>query len=279
MRSLLIALAIALFVCTPGYAQDEINVMTFNIRYDNRDDPNPWPDRKGEVASIINRADLIGLQEALKTQIDDLTERLPDHAWFGVGRDDGKAKGEYTCIFYRKDRFTLNGSGTFWLSETPDVPGSMSWDTSLTRICTWGKFTDKKSKKTFMMFNTHFDHRGRQARDESAKLIARMGVQLSDGAPSILTGDFNSREDSNAYKTLVELFYDARYYTGKPPVGPHATFTNWKEVGQGSPIDYIFILKENSQALQPVNHVVVDEMFRGFYPSDHLPVMATIELK
>jgi endonuclease/exonuclease/phosphatase family metal-dependent hydrolase len=281
MRSLFVAFLALL--CSLSFVQDSladsIKVMTFNIRYDNRDDPNPWPDRKGEVASIINRADIIGLQEALKTQIDDLAERLPDHNWFGVGRDDGKQKGEYTCIFYRKDRFSLIDSDTFWLSEKPDIPGSMSWDTSLTRICTWGKFTDNQSKKTFMMFNTHFDHRGRQAREESAKLIAKKAKEIADGAPVILTGDFNSRIDSNAYKTLVESFFDTRYYTGKPFVGPFATYTNWKEVGEGSPIDYIFILKENSQALQPLSHTVIDEMFRGFFPSDHLPVMAEIELK
>ncbi|MBZ0258416.1 endonuclease/exonuclease/phosphatase family protein [bacterium] len=275
MRSLFAAFAAVLLVCSSGFAQDDFNVMTYNIRYDNRDDPNPWPDRKEEVASIINRADLIGLQEVLKNQLDDLAALLPDHNWIGVGRDDGKEKGEYSCIFYRKARFDLKKFDTFWLSETPDVPGSMSWDTSLTRICTWGKFVDKKSGKTFMMFNTHFDHRGRQARDESAKLIAKKGVELADGAPSILTGDFNSREDSNAYKTLTGLFYDTNYYTGKPSGGPHATFTNWKEVGVGSPIDYIFLLKENSQALEPTYHAVVDEMFRGFYSSDHLPVMTT----
>lgn len=279
MRSFLITLAIVAFACTPGFTQDSINVMTFNIRYDNRDDPNPWPDRKGEVASIINRADIIGLQEALKTQIDDIAERLPDHAWFGVGRDDGKAKGEYTCIFYRKDRVELLNQGTFWLSETPDAVASMSWDTSLTRICTWGELIEPQSKKRFFIFNTHFDHRGRQAREESAKLIAQKAKQLSNDAPVILMGDFNSREDSNAYKTLVGSFYDTRYFTGRPSEGPHATFTNWTKVGEGSPIDYIFILKANSQSLQARRHVVVDEMFRGFYPSDHLPVMAEIELK
>ncbi len=279
MRYLLTCFAIFLSFTFVSTAQDAVSVMTFNIRYDNRNDPNPWPDRKGEVASIIKRADIVGLQEALKTQIDDLAERLPGYTWFGVGRDDGKHKGEFTCIFYRKDRFELNREGSFWLSETPEVVASKSWDAAITRICTWGEFVDKKSKKRFFVFNTHFDHRGQQARAESAIIINDKAKAITGDAPTILMGDFNSREDSKPYQTLLEMFYDTRYMPGRPWDGPHATFTNWKEVGQGGPIDYVFIRKANSEKLRIVRHEVVDDMFRGFYPSDHLPVMAKIELR
>lgn len=253
-----------------------LNVMTFNIRYDNPNDPNPWKDRKGEVAQVIATADIIGLQEALKHQIDDLQARLPDHAWFGVGRDDGKSNGEYTCLFYRKDRFRVLKQKTFWLSETPDVPGSKSWDTSLTRIVTWGQFKDLGSGAKFFVFNTHFDHRGKQAREESAKLIIRQVAEIAGDAPVVVMGDFNTAEYSAPYNVLIGTLKDARHLSGKATLGPKVTSTGWTELrDRTSPIDYIFV--NNQVRVHEAENVAT--MFRGFYPSDHLPVRALMTVE
>jgi len=148
-----------------------LHVMTWNIRYDNPGDgENAWPHRKDWVAEIIRRekADIIGLQEVLKGQLDDLTQRLPEMVAYGVGRDDGKMKGEYAPILYRRDRFELLDKSTFWLSKTPDVSGSKDWDAALTRIASWVKLKDKQTGKVFYFINTHFDHRGAEARLQSA---------------------------------------------------------------------------------------------------------------
>jgi endonuclease/exonuclease/phosphatase family metal-dependent hydrolase len=156
-------------VAEPHY----LRVMTFNIRYDEpRDKENAWPNRKELVASMIrfHHADLVGLQEALKRQLDDLEKLLPEYAWVGVGRGDGKTEGEYSAILYRKIRFTYLASSTFWLSETPDV-ASMGWDAAYPRIVTWVKLKDNRTSKTFFHFNTHFDNRGVLAREESSKLL------------------------------------------------------------------------------------------------------------
>lgn len=265
--------------------ENALRVMTFNIRYNNPGDGiNAWPNRKDHVADMIgtkHKADLAGLQEALKGQIDDLQDRLDDYAWFGVGRDDGKDKGEYCPIFYRKTRFELLEKGTFWLSETPTVPGSRSWDAAITRIVTWGKFKDLKNEKTFYMFNTHFDHRGREARFESAKLITQKAPKIAGDTPYFITGDFNLRETTDAYAVLAggeSPFEDARYASKKPHEGPTATFTRnqWTELGPPeSKIDYLFVKK----GLGVLTHKVLDDQYDGRFPSDHLPVLAEINLK
>ncbi|HKG22279.1 MAG TPA: endonuclease/exonuclease/phosphatase family protein, partial [Blastocatellia bacterium] len=151
-----------------------VRVMSFNIRYNNAEDKeNAWPNRKRMAASMFrfHHVDIAGIQEALKGQIDDLELLLPGFAWCGVGRSDGKAEGEFSAILYRKERFKLLESSTFWLSETPEVAGSKGWDASLPRIVTWARFRDTQSKQTFFVFNTHFDHRGSRARAESARLL------------------------------------------------------------------------------------------------------------
>jgi endonuclease/exonuclease/phosphatase family metal-dependent hydrolase len=152
----------------------ELNVMTFNIRYNtSSDDKDAWPYRKDKVASqiLFHEVQLLGVQEALHDQMTDLKERLPKFKYVGVGRDDGREKGEYSAIFYDTTRLQLLISQTFWLSETPTVAGSKGWDADITRIVTWAKFKDRKTKKIFFAFNTHFDHIGKEARRESAKII------------------------------------------------------------------------------------------------------------
>lgn len=252
-----------------------LTVMTYNIRYDNPGDPNPWRDRRGEVAQLIKSADIIGLQEALRSQIDDLQARLDGYAWFGVGRDDGKNKGEYSCIFYRKDRLEVIRQDTFWLSENPGAPGSKSWDAALTRIATWGQFKDIRSGATFYVINTHFDHRGVVARAESAKLIVRKVPGIAGDAPVIVTGDFNSHEYSAPYTAMVGSLKDARYLSGKACLGPRVTFNNWTELSdQPSPIDYVFV----NGKVRVHSAENVGTTFRGLYPSDHLPFRTVVTL-
>ena len=267
-----------------------LRVMTYNIRYNNPGDGvNAWPNRKDHVAEMIGtkaHADLAGLQEALREQIGDLAARLPGYAWFGVGRDDGKDKGEHTPIFYRQERFELLDHNTFWLSETPEVPGSKSWDAAITRIVTWGKFKDKTSGIEFYYFNTHFDHIGRQARTESARLIWKKIQSLTLGAPVFLTGDFNVPEKSEAYRVLtgntpeagpVSDLRDARYLSQTGHQGPTSTFANkdWTQFREPeSKIDFIFV----RQGIQVLSHKVLDDQYDGRFPSDHLPVVAELKI-
>src|SRR5688572_23652685 len=152
-----------------------LRVMSFNIRYDEpRDGENAWPNRKKLVATLIrlHQVDLIGVQEALKGQLDDLSELIPEYAWIGVGRTDGKLGGEFSAILFRKNRFAMLETATFWLSETPHIP-SKGWDAAFPRIVTWAKFSDKQTQRVFFHFNTHFDHRGTRAREESGRLLLR----------------------------------------------------------------------------------------------------------
>jgi endonuclease/exonuclease/phosphatase family metal-dependent hydrolase len=182
-----------------------INAMSFNIRYDNpKDNENAWPNRKEMVAATIrfHQTDIAGLQEALDHQVKDLEALLPEYGWFGVGRDDGRNKGEYAPVFFRKGRFTVVHWDTFWLSDTPDKPAK-AWDAALPRIVTWGKIQDIWTGKIFFFFNTHFDHVGETAREKSAKLLQKKIAEISEDFPVILTGDFNCTEKENPYKTLT----------------------------------------------------------------------------
>ncbi len=171
MRILLFAL---MFLSVLTNAQTPIKVMTYNIRLDVASDGvNQWSNRKEKLPALIQKydPDLVGLQEAMHHQLMEILKALPQYGYIGVGRDDGKEKGEYSAILYRKDRFTLQSQSTSWLSETPDVPGSKSWDAAITRVLTRGIFLDKKNNKKFIYFNTHFDHIGKEARKNSASII------------------------------------------------------------------------------------------------------------
>ena len=181
-----ISLSLILFLAGSLMAQ-ELNIMTFNIRYNTAADSlNAWPYRKDKVASqvLFHEAHILGVQEALHDQVVDLQQRLPQYKYAGVGRDDGKEKGEYSAIFYDTTRLQVLQTKTFWLSETPEVPGSKSWDAAITRIVTWIKFRDKKTKKIFFAFNTHFDHIGQVARRESAKILLQKVKEIAGATPA-----------------------------------------------------------------------------------------------
>lgn len=273
-----------------GAASDTLRVLSFNIRYDNPDDgPDAWPHRKEAVANLIRdqQVDVAGLQEALKGQIDDLQALLPEYAWLGVGREDGAEQGEFAPIFYRRDRLDTLRWGAFWLSETPDIPGSRSWDAALERIATWAVLRDRQTGAAFLAANTHFDHRGAEARTKSAELIAeRLGTlaaahagEANDEAktlPVALTGDFNARENSAPYAVLANAFSDALYASEQPHEGPLSTWNGFEAIAPGARIDYVFV----SVGVSVYAHrILPDKTASGRFPSDHLPALAEIGWK
>jgi endonuclease/exonuclease/phosphatase family metal-dependent hydrolase len=288
LKMRLIAAVIITFVClTSNYAADagSVRVMTFNIRYDEpRDGVNAWPNRKALVAAMIrfHKADLIGVQEALKNQMDELGALLPEYGWVGVGRADGKTGGEYSAIFYRKSRFKSLDGSTFWLSETPNTP-STGWDAALPRIVTWIKLKDLTTGKTFFHFNTHFDHRGERARELSAWLLLNHISQIDHNLPVVVTGDFNFTEDSEGYRRLVgkdsasskSALLDARYVSQQGHYGPTSSFNEFKALVPEKKIDYVFV-KGNIRVLL---HGVLAETWYGRFPSDHCPVLAEIVIE
>ncbi len=255
-----------------------LRVMSFNIRYNTSQDGNhAWPNRKDNVASLIqfHRADLVGVQEALHDQIQDLEERLPAFGRIGVGRDDGKTAGEYAAIFYRKDRFEMMENGTFWLSETPEVPGSKSWDAAITRIVTWAHFKDRITGDAFYHFNTHFDHMGVQAREESARLLTQRMASIAGESPVICTGDFNIEDPSPAYAVLAQSLTDARRAAHEAPYGPEGTYQGFEvTTAPGRRIDYIFV----ANGVEVARYAALSDQWQGSYPSDHLPVLADVTL-
>ncbi|MGD9562879.1 MAG: endonuclease/exonuclease/phosphatase family protein [Pyrinomonadaceae bacterium] len=282
--TLLVILVLTLCGLSQGQRRNDrahIRVMSFNIRYNEpRDGINAWPNRKQKVADVIrfHKADLVGVQEAQIGQLEDLEKLLPDFAWCGVGRTDGKRDGEFSAILYKKERFKLLECKTFWLSETPETPGSKGWDSAFPRIVTWAKFRDQRSKKTFFHFNTHFDHVGEKARFESSKMIIGRIRDASDGAQSILTGDLNVTEDTQAYKTLAAPesgLKDARYISQNGHFGGTSTFNAFKEMQPARKIDYIFV----TSGIAVIEHGVLSDNWDGLWASDHLPVLAEIAFR
>lgn len=257
--------------------------MTFNIRYNTKADSlNAWPYRKDKVASqiLFHEADIVGVQEALHGQLTDMKERLPAFRYVGVGRDDGKEKGEYSAIWYDTTRLQALANETFWLSETPGVAGSKSWDAAYTRVVTWVKFRDKKTKKIFFAFNTHFDHKGKEARKESAKLLLQKVKDIAGTIPAIITGDFNARPSEEPIQVITDRsnplrFTDTKEISSTPHYGPTGTFNGFgpKET-EDVPIDFIFI-KGKWKVLK---HATISQTWEGRYASDHFAVLAEVRL-
>lgn len=257
---------------------NSINVATYNLRYDTKNDGiNAWPNRKENVKDLIrfHEFDLFGTQEALRHQLTDIAE-LKDYAFFGAGRDDGKEAGEHSAIFYRKDRFKILQSGNFWLSETPDKPGK-GWDaTCCNRICSWAKFSDLKTKKEFFFFSVHFDHQGVEARRESGKLMVTKIKEIAKNTPVILVGDLNSTPETEQVKTIQTLLNDSHNVTATPPYGPEGTFNAFKfDAPMDKRIDYIFVSKQ----FDVLKYGVLTDAKEQRYPSDHQPVVAKVVLK
>lgn len=284
LPALLLAFGSVLPAPAPADGDSTLRVMSFNVRYNNPNDgENAWPHRKERVASMVRLydADLVGVQEALKEMLDELAGLLPGYAWVGVGRADGREEGEYSAIYYREDRLELLDHDTFWLSETPDTPGSKSWDAAIERIVTWAHFRDRRTGETFYHFNTHFDHVGEQARAESARLILRRIRERAGGAPVVLTGDFNTLPDSDPYRILTEpgeapggTLRDAIDASRHGHHGPTSTWNGFSAIEPGRRIDFIFV----NGPIDVRQHAILDDSWDGRFPSDHLPVLAEIEV-
>ena len=267
-----------------GFGQEKpastLKAMTFNIRYDNpADGINSWISRRSLVASTIlsESPDIIGFQEVLKNQLDYLDSILEVYACYGVGREDGKDKGEYCPVFYREDRFLLIDAGTIWLSSNPADTGSTGWDAVLPRILTWAKLTDRQSGKPLYFLNTHFDHQGETARLESARLIRRHIAGLPGEHTVILTGDFNCDSMEAPYQELTRddtppFLTDAA--AGKKVTGHIAagTFNGFGASSKEEPIDFIFIDEHFTVDGYEVLQVKDGER----YISDHYPVLVNL---
>ncbi|MCO4292150.1 endonuclease/exonuclease/phosphatase family protein [Solitalea sp. MAHUQ-68] len=255
----------------------ELTIATYNIRLNVASDSiNAWPNRKDWVKELIqyHQFDIFGVQEALNEQMVDLDE-LPGFDYVGVGRDDGKQAGEYSAIFYNTRKFSVLKTGTFWLSPTPEKP-SKGWDAAIVRICTWACFSDVKTGKLFYVFNTHFDHIGVKARENSAKLILeKIEDIVPPGTPVIAMGDFNSTPETSAFKTMNTNMADAREVTKAKPYGPIGTFNNFNYNSDlKDRIDYIFV---NSK-VEVLKYGVLSDAKDKRFPSDHLPIVCRIVL-
>lgn len=269
-------LLLLLLFSSTAFAQ-VVKVMTYNIRLDLASDGNNrWDSRKGIlVAQVLAQApDFMGIQEALPGQVQHLADNLPAYKFIGVGRDDGKAAGEHSAIFYNSTKYKLLEQSTFWLSKTPDKP-SKGWDAAYNRVCTYGLFQDIRSGNKLWVFNTHFDHVGNIARVESAKLILQKIQQLNTAnLPVILTGDFNLEEDSESIALLSAALNDAKK-AAKKTSGPQGTFNGFDTAMTEKRIDYIFVPKTGNVT----SYTVLKEIKNGRYPSDHFPVIAEVILK
>lgn len=271
-------------VLWPSFASAaDLRVMSFNIRYGTASDgENHWDQRKVFLVETIQKfaPDLLGTQETLGFQRDYLAEKLIGYEAIGVGRDHGDERGEMTAVLFRTERFEKLAVGHFWLSETPEVPGSKSWDTSLTRMVTWVKLKDLKATppEELFFFNTHFDHRGEVARQESARLIRRRIATVAGATPTVLTGDFNAGEGSPPYQALfveegaVKLLdtYRTHFPQKQAEEGTFSDF-NASET-QGTRIDWIACTRHWKVAEAGIDRTAKE----GRTPSDHFPVTAVL---
>lgn len=250
-----------------------MKIMSFNILCGGRGSQN-WVNRIPLVVRIINNnaPDTFGVQEAHIGWMKALKACLPDYAYVGVGRDDGKNGGEFSAVFYRKDKYKLLDSGTFWLSETPEKPGK-GWDAACVRICSWAKLCDKKTKKEFVHFNTHLDHIGQIAMQKGAELVAKRANEICTDIPAFFTGDFNVTPESAPCKAVKDGgFVDARDVAEITDKG--YTFHGFASAEcTSSVIDYVFVKGDVK-----VNEFrVIREAVDRDIPSDHYPVIADVE--
>ncbi|MFT5108996.1 MAG: endonuclease/exonuclease/phosphatase family metal-dependent hydrolase [Pseudoalteromonas tetraodonis] len=259
----------------------ELDVVTFNIRYLNRNEEgkNHWRHRKQLVIDAIKSfdADLLGLQESLHQQLQDLQPAVDKYTVFGVGRDDGKRRGEYSPILFRTDRFKLDpdDSGTFWLSDTPGEIASRTWGNKIPRICTWVRLTDTLSKRSFYVFNTHWDHQSQESRLGAAKLIIeRIKGRKHPEEPVILMGDFNATRANPAIQHLSKHLGDS-YWLANPDASDTGTFHGFRGCKSGQKIDHIFVPEGTQVSSAAVLYFKREDAF----PSDHYPVQAVLQFR
>lgn len=287
MTILLLAALLAAFVSTSPTPRTHeeapvLQLMSFNIRYGTaRDGDDAWLHRKELVFDVLREQppDVAGLQEALHFQLEEILEAVPGYASVGIGRDDGRASGEYAAILFRPERFDVAESGTFWLSDTPETPGSRHWGNTVVRICTWARFIERSSGRGFYVYNTHLDHHSQEARERGADLLMRrIGARAFQTEPVYITGDLNAGETNAAVvrikgpadgPTFIDTFRAAH-----PDEKNAGTFHGFGRAPGPDKIDYIFV--------QPGTPVLDAQILRtnrdGRYPSDHFPVTARVKL-
>ena len=267
---------IMIFSCVFVKAQEgkEINIATYNIRYNNlTDGENIWGNRKEVVRDLIryHEFDIFGIQEGMVDQVEYLSSEMLEYAFIGKGRIDGEKKGEYSAIFYNKSRFKLLNNGDFWLSETCDKP-SFGWDAACIRICSWGKFEDKMTKKVFFFFNVHFDHVGEEARKKSGNLMVKKIQEISKGISSFCVGDFNSTPDTQQIKTIKMVLSDSKDVS-LITYGPEGTFNGFDyNAPMEKRIDYVF----TSEKIKVLKYGVLTDSYKQHFPSDHQPVVVKV---
>jgi endonuclease/exonuclease/phosphatase family metal-dependent hydrolase len=270
--------------CSHRSEKNAIKVMTLNVRYDNPDDSiNAWPNRKLQVCNFIlnEKPDIIGMQEVLWKQYEVLDSVLSEYTSSGAGRDDGARAGEMNPVFFRKERFDMVRTITFWLSDTPEVPGSKGWGASLPRIVTWMELVDKNNHEHFFFLNTHFAHDSDSARIMSSKILLGEVQKIAEGFPFIITGDFNMLPNSPGYLILtgpveiVPLLKDSHTISNKRPSVPSFTYNGFSDKPGAGRIDYIFV--RNGMRVSDQKTLIKKE--HGINISDHWPVEAVVSLK
>jgi endonuclease/exonuclease/phosphatase family metal-dependent hydrolase len=273
----LLAMTLLLLALASTAEAEPLRVMSFNVRFPSNDDgPNLWEKRRDILVRTIleNDPDLIGTQELFHVQGQYIVEKAPAYAWFGISRR-GNHEDEHMGVFYKKEKLRVVESGNFWLSETPETPGSISWDMSLPRMVTWALFERLGSSTRFYFYNTHFAHRREdgRARLESARLIAQRLRALPNDVRVIVTGDFNSPAGNDAYQTMLEPGFHDAWTTALKRSGPETTLSRWTDTREGNRIDWILY----RGIAQPLEAETITYNEQGRYPSDHYPIQAQFD--
>ena len=265
---------LSLFSVVNAQKNSPINIMSYNIRLNVASDGvNAWPNRKDNVKALVKfyDTDILCVQEALPEQFDAILENT-EFDVVGAGRDDGKRKGEFAAIYFNKNRFTKKDGGIFWLSTTPNVP-SKGWDAALNRVCSWVRLYDKNNKKEFLVFNTHYDHVGVQARIESAKLIKQKIQEIAPKLPVVFTGDLNVTPETEAIATIKSFLMDSKEVSLEKPYGPNGTFNAFNfNSALKDRIDYVFV----NEGFKVQKYGVLSDSKDQRYYSDHLPVFVKL---
>lgn len=260
-----------------AWPETPIKIMTFNVRYGTANDgPNHWDKRRDILVDAIKSCDpdILGTQECLEIQAEYIAQQLPGYRWFGVGREIS-CGGEHMAVFYKHDVLAPIESGNFWLSETPDVVGSISWDSACRRMVTWAKFLHLESKLSFYFFNTHLDHKSEPARQGGAKVLRERIGKVAGDTPLILTGDFNSvAGNSEAYTILTGAGLVDSWTAAIERAGPTTTWSGFNAPEKGADRRIDWILVRGPIAIQACETVTFNR--DGRYPSDHFPVFARL---
>lgn len=273
MNRILFSILIILFSFSPSFGQ-KTSIMSFNIRYDNEyDKENNWQDRREDVVKVIikHQASIIGIQEALINQLAYIDSSLTNYTYIGVGREDGKEKGEFSPIFYDSTIYEVILNSTFWLSKTPDTV-SVGWDAALERICSYGLIQHRETEEKLWVFNTHFDHIGKKARINSARLILQKIEEVNTkNYPVLLMGDLNSTPKEKPVRIIKKSMDDASELATESD--GDVTFNGFRDEGGWKRIDYIFVIDIQLESY----NVIEEKKSNDHFISDHFPIVIRIK--